>query len=73
MPRQPLERAEFQAAWNIRPIIAPVDPAWNDILERLSREDLFAIAKASLALQEAQLKAQLEFLGKLNEVMQKYG
>lgn len=73
MPRQPLERAEIQNVWNVRPPGAIVDPAWNDILERLSREDIFVVAKASLGLQEAQLKAQLEFIGKLNEVMQKYG
>ncbi len=72
MPRQSIERAEL-SAWNILPIIGAIDPAWNDIVERLSREDLFVVAKANLALQEAQLKAQLEFLGKLNEVMQKYG
>ncbi len=71
MPRS-TERPEFAGSRIIWP--GPnVDPAWNDILERLSREDLFQVSKATLQLQKAQLEAQLQYTNILSEVIAKYG
>jgi hypothetical protein len=49
---------------------APIDLGY--LIERLSREDLFAVNIAGLRMRQAQLQAELEYIGAVTEVLTKY-